>query len=185
MTALKQYKVLYVIFGGHPRDWSPNLFNAFIEMRRLLFVLKFVAVPLVVGYISMLLQRDSMENWYPMLAKSSLTPPGIVFSIMWTILYVLMGVSAAIVWNRRTANSWVLKLLYSFQLFFNFLWSVCFFLLRAPFLAFFVLVALLILVTAYVTGCYRRHRLAAYLNIPYLLWLLFAAYLNGYVMIYN
>ena len=154
-------------------------------MRRLLYVLKFVAVPLVVGYMSMLLQRESMESWYPMLVKSSLTPPGYVFSIMWTLLYILMGVSAAIVWNRRTTNSWVLKLLYSSQLSLNFLWSLCFFFLRMPLLAFFVLVALLFLVVAYVAGCYMRYRLAAYLNMPYILWLLFAAYLNGYVVIYN
>jgi tryptophan-rich sensory protein len=154
-------------------------------MKRLLFVLKFVAVPLVVGYISMLLQRESMENWYPMLAKSSLTPPGIVFSIMWTILYVLMGVSAAIVWSKYTSASRVLKLLYSLQLFLNFMWSFCFFFLRMPLLAFFVIIALILVVATYVAGCYVRHRLAAYLNFPYLLWLLFAAYLNGYVVICN
>ena len=155
------------------------------EMRRLLYVLKFVAVPLVVGYMSMLLQRESMESWYPTLAKSSLTPPGYVFSIMWTLLYVLMGVSAAIVWSKQTPGSWALKLLYSFQLFFNLLWSFSFFFMRMPLLAFFVLIALILIVVAYVVGCYMSHRIAAYLNLPYLLWLLFAAYLNSFVVMYN
>lgn len=155
------------------------------KMKRLLFVLKFVAVPLIVGYISMLLQRESMESWYPTLAKSSLTPPGYVFSIMWTLLYILMGVSAAIVWDKRTSDSGVLKLLYSLQLLFNLLWSFCFFFLRMPLLAFFVLVVLFLMVALYVAGCYMRHRVAAYLNLPYLMWLLFAAYLNGYVVICN
>ena len=154
-------------------------------MERVLHFLKFIAVPLVVGYISMLLQRESMVEWYPSLSKSLLTPPGYVFAIVWTLLYVLMGVSAAIVWNGRTFNTWVLKFLYSMQLFFNMLWSFCFFSMRMPVLAFIVLLVLFVLVAAYVAGCYMRYRLAAYLNIPYLLWLLFAAYLNGYVMICN
>lgn len=154
-------------------------------MKRFFSVLKFVAVPLLVGYISMLLQSDSMENWYPTLAKSSLTPPGYVFSVMWTLLYILMGVSAFIVWNRPTPGSWVLKILYSLQLFFNLLWTFSFFFMCMPLLAFIVIVILFLLVAAYAAGCYKNHRLAAYLNIPYLLWLLFAAYLNAYVMICN
>ena len=154
-------------------------------MKRFLSLLKFIAVPLLVGYISILLQRDSLENWYPTLAKSSLTPPGIVFSVMWTLLYMLMGVSAYIIWHRPAPGSWMPKVLYSLQLFLNLLWTFCFFFLRLPLLAFVVLVLLFILVAVYVAACYRNHRLAAYLNIPYLLWLLFAAYLNAYVMICN
>ena len=155
------------------------------RMKKVFSVLKFVAVPLIVGYVSMLLQRDSMENWYPTLAKSSLTPPGIVFSVVWTLLYVFMGLSAFIVWHRPTSTSLVLKILYSLQLFFNLLWTFCFFFMRMPLLAFLVLVALFLVVAAYAAGCYKEHRLAAYLNFPYLLWLLFAAYLNAYVMISN
>ena len=154
-------------------------------MKRFVSILKFIAVPLIVGLISMLIQRDSLLNWYPTLEKSSLTPPGYVFSVVWTLLFVLMGLSAAIVWGKRTYTSWVLKLLYSLQLFFNMLWTFCFFCLRMPLLAFLVLIALFILVSAYVAGCYINHRVAAYLNLPYLMWLLFAAYLNAYVMIYN
>ena len=174
--------MLYLVTG---HSWSPNSFNAFIEMVKFLSVLKFVAIPLLVGYVSMLLQRDSLQNWYPMLAKSSLTPPGYVFSITWTLLYILMGVSALIVWNKPAPGSWVLKFLYSFQLFLNFLWTFCFFFLRMPTLAFFVIIGLVLMVTAYVAGCYMSHRVAAYLNFPYLLWLLFATYLNGYVMVCN
>ena len=185
MTALKQYKVLYVIFGGHPRDWSPNLFNALLKMKKFFHLLKFIAVPLLVGYISMLLQHDSLENWYPSLLKSSLTPSGIVFSVVWTVLYVLMGVSAAIVWSKPVPGSWMLELLYSLQLFLNLLWTFCFFFLRLPLPAFIVIVLLFLVVALFVAGCYRNHRVAAFLNFPYLLWLLFAVYLNGYVMICN
>ena len=148
-------------------------------------ILKFVVLSLLVGYISMLLQSESISTWYPLLEKSSLTPPGYVFSLVWGILYILMGVSAGLVWSRRTSNAWVLMLLFSIQLFLNLLWSFCFFYLRQPLLALVVLIALFLTVAAYVIGCYGQRRLAAFINIPYLLWLLFATYLNGYVVVFN
>lgn len=154
-------------------------------MKSVLSILKFVVISLLVGYVSMLLQRESMQTWYPLLHKSSLTPPGYVFAIVWSVLYLLMGVSAGLVWSKRMTYSWVLVLLFSLQLFFNLLWSFTFFFLRQPLLAFIVLIALFMSVAAYVAGCYRQRPLAAYLNIPYLFWLLFAAYLNGYVIVYN
>ena len=68
-------------------------------MKSLLPILKFVVVALFVGYISMFLQREAMLDWYPQLEKSSLTPPGYVFSLVWGVLYILMGVSAGLLWS--------------------------------------------------------------------------------------
>ena len=76
-------------------------------------------------------------------------------------------------------------LLFFIQLLFNLLWSLCFFYLQQPLLAFIILIALSLTVSAYVAGSYRQRPVAAYINIPYLLWLLFATYLNGYVMVCN
>ena len=154
-------------------------------MKTLLSILKFIVISLLVGYISMLLQRESISTWYPLLEKSSLTPPGYVFSLVWGILYILMGVSAGLVWRRRTYSTWVLMLLFSIQLFLNMLWSFTFFFMRQPFVAFVVLIALFLAVAAYVVGCYGQRKLAAFINVPYLLWLLFALYLNGYVIVNN
>lgn len=154
-------------------------------MKSLLPILKFVVVALFVGYISMLLQREAMLDWYPLLEKSSLTPPGYVFSLVWGVLYILMGVSAGLLWSSRVYSTWVLMLLFFIQLLFNLLWSLCFFYLQQPLLAFIILIALLLTVSAYVAGSYRQRPVAAYINIPYLLWLLFATYLNGYVMVCN
>lgn len=154
-------------------------------MKAFFTVLRFVALSLIVGYLSMLLQRESLEVWYPLLRKSSLTPPGYVFAIVWFVLYVLMGVSVALVSRARTNYSWVLVLLFYLQLLLNFMWSFCFFFLRMPLLAFVVLLALLLCVAAYVAGAYDKHRWASLLNVPYLLWLLFAAYLNIYVVLFN
>ncbi len=147
--------------------------------------LVFILISLLVGYVSMLVQSESMESWYPFLDKSSLTPPGYVFSLVWSALYVLMGVSAGIVWGNRTSATRVLMFLFWVQLFLNLFWSFTFFYMQMPLLAFVVLVALFFVVVIYVIGCYSRYRLAAFLNIPYLLWLLFAAYLNVYVVLFN
>ena len=154
-------------------------------MKYLLPTLKFIVASLLIGYFSMLLQSESMSTWYPLLEKSSLTPPGYVFSLVWGVLYILMGISAGIVWVRRIPSTWVLMLLFSIQLFLNLLWSFCFFFMQMPLLALVVLVALFLTMAAYVIGCYGQSRLAAFLNIPYLLWLLFAAYLNAYVVVFN
>ena len=154
-------------------------------MKAFFTILRFVALSLIVGYLSMLLQRESLEVWYPLLRKSSLTPPGYVFAIVWFVLYVLMGVSVALVSRARTNYSWVLVLLFYLQLLLNLMWSFCFFFLQLPLLALVVLFALMLCVAAYVVGAYDRHRWASLLNVPYLLWLLFAAYLNGYVVLFN
>ena len=154
-------------------------------MKTLLPSLKFIVLSLLVGYVSMLLQSDSISTWYPLLEKSSLTPPGYIFSLVWGVLYILMGISAGVVWVGRTSATWVLMLLFSIQLFLNLLWSFTFFFLRQPLVALVVLVALFLTVAAYVVGCYGQRRLAAFLNVPYLLWLLFAAYLNAYIVVFN
>lgn len=154
-------------------------------MKTLLPSLKFIVLSLLVGYVSMLLQSDSISTWYPLLEKSSLTPPGYIFSLVWGVLYILMGISAGVVWAGRTPATWVLMLLFSIQLFLNLLWSFTFFFLRQPLVALVVLVALFLTVAAYVVGCYGQRRLAAFLNVPYLLWLLFAAYLNAYIVVFN
>ena len=154
-------------------------------MKTFLSILKFIVASLLVGYISMLLQSESISTWYPLLEKSSLTPPGYVFSLVWGMLYILMGVSAGLVWDSRNSGSWVLVLLFAVQLFLNLLWTFTFFYLRQPLVAFVVLIALFLAVSAYVIGCYGQRRLAAYLNAPYLLWLLFAAYLNLYIVVFN
>ena len=154
-------------------------------MKTLLTSLKFIFISLLVGYISMLLQSESIATWYPLLQKSSLTPPGYVFSVVWSVLYVLMGLSAGLVLSRRSSAARVLMFLFSIQLFLNLLWSFCFFFLQQPLVAFVVLIALFLTVAAYVIGCYGQRKAAAFLNIPYMLWLLFATYLNGYVVVNN
>ena len=83
-----------------------------METRTFLSVLKFVVALLLVGYVSSLLQRESLLTWYPTLNKSALTPPGNVFAVVWGVLYILMGISAGLVWGKQAPAAWVLILIF-------------------------------------------------------------------------
>ncbi len=154
-------------------------------MKAFVPILQFVLISFLVGYLSMLLQRESMITWYPTLIKSALTPPGNVFAIVWSVLYLLMGISAGIVWSMHSVYSWSLILLFFVQLALNLGWSFSFFYMQSPVLGFAVLVVLFMFVVLYVAACYTQNKWAAIMNIPYLLWLLFAGYLNLYVVMRN
>lgn len=141
-----------------------------------------IAVCLAVGYLSSLLQVEALRDWYPTLVKSPATPPNMVFPIVWTILYILMGLSLGECFrtdNMRAILPWIL------QLTVNFLWTLLFFRLRDPMLGMVALVLLIILTIWYISAASRTSTWAGWIMIPYLLWLLFATYLNWYVYANN
>lgn len=114
--------------------------------------------------------------------KPTLSPPGIVFPIVWTILYTLMGVSLYIVLESNNYNKDSALTIYIIQLIVNSFWTLIFFGLNNFLLAAFWIILLIILVITMIIIFYRINKLAGLLQIPYLLWLCFALYLN--VMIY-
>ena len=139
-----------------------------------------IAIPLIVGGISALLTKDSMEL-FERIAKPPLSPPGWLFPVVWTILYTLMGISAYLV-MRSDADEKEKKdalRLYAYQLLVNFLWPTFFFQFQWYFFSLIWLVLLWILVFFMIRKFSTSNRLAAYMNIPYLIWLTFAAYLNA------
>ena len=154
-------------------------------MKRIVPIFSFVIISFAVGYVSKIIQEPSMQEWYPTLVKSSLNPPGVVFAIVWPVLYLLMGISAGIIWSIRSIYTWLTMLLFFVQLGLNLVWSVTFFGLQSPVLAFLILILLFVAVLLYAAAAFLQNRAAGCMNIPYLLWLLFAMYLNGYVVIYN
>ena len=87
----------------------------------------FPAIALGTGWLSSTLTRYGLENVYPTLLKSALTPPGYVFPIAWTILYILMGIGMALVWNKSPQDRVPTLRLWGFQLILNFFWSILFF----------------------------------------------------------
>ena len=117
--------------------------------------------------------------WYQSLNKSALTPPGYVFSVTWTILYILMAISVFLyikggINKEKTFALWV----FGIQLILNLLWSPIFFGLHNVYLAFGIILLLLILVLWVIVLFHKTSKTAAYLLVPYFLWLIFAAYLN-------
>ena len=144
-----------------------------------------LAIALITGGLSALLTNMGMDS-YRAAEKPALTPPEIVFPIVWTILFILMGISAARVWlspgSRQKAQG---LRLYCLQLAFNFTWSILFFNLQAYSFAFIWLIILWLLILLMIISFSKSDKLAAYLQIPYLLWVTFAGYLNFMVWMLN
>lgn len=145
-----------------------------------------LAIPLLIGGISGLISSGGMRA-FEEAAKPPLTPSGIVFPIVWTILYALMGISSYMIVtsNAPQKETECAILLYAAQLFVNFLWSPFFFNLKLYFFSFAWLILLWVLILMMILRFYRIRPLAAYLQIPYLLWVTFAGYLNLGVAILN
>ena len=144
-----------------------------------------VLLALGVGGLSALITRNSMDI-YEDIVKPSLSPPGFIFPIVWTILYTLMGLSAARVFVKSDGKIQSTGLgLYITQLIFNFAWPIAFFSFRAFLFSFVWLIALWLLVLFMIIRFYRVSKGAALLQIPYLVWLTFALYLNYMIYILN
>ena len=144
-----------------------------------------IAIPLIVGIVSAFLTRNAMEA-FTVLDKPPLSPPGILFPIVWTILYVLMGIASYLIlisdtpYRSRTALT-----VYGVQLFFNFCWSLLFFNLEAYLAAFIWLIVLWVLIIITAVLFYGINKTAGLLMIPYIIWVTFAAYLNLGIAILN
>ena len=146
-----------------------------------------VAISLGVGILSALLTRVNM-NIYEEVSTPPLSPPSFLFPVVWTVLYVLMGISAAMVYNTRTsplARRKEALTLYYVSLFFNFFWSIIFFNIRAFLFAFVWLLVLLALIILTIVKYYKINKTAAYLQIPYAVWVTFAGYLNFGIWLLN
>ena len=138
-----------------------------------------IAIPLIVGGVSALLTRNSMMA-FEQVPQPPLSPPEWLFPVVWTILYVLMGISSYLILASNSSQedrSSVLRL-YAYQLLVNFLWPTFFFNFGWYLFAFLWLILMWVLVFFMIRKFYELNRLAAYMNIPYLIWLTFAAYLN-------
>lgn len=139
-----------------------------------------IAIPLAVGALAGLLTKDAMAI-FAALKQPPLSPPGIVFPIVWTILYILMGISSYLLETSDgdpTAIDGAMNIYY-YQLVVNFLWSIFFFNFGWYLFSLLWLILLWVLVFVMIKQFYKISKLAAYINIPYLLWLTFALYLNA------
>ena len=143
-----------------------------------------IAIALGVGGLGAVLTMNSMDI-YSTLNQPALSPPGFLFPIVWTILYTLMGISAAIIYKTDDPERTQALKIYAFQLIVNFLWTIIFFNLRQFLFSFIWLVLLDVLVVIMISKFHKISPLAAWLQIPYLLWILFATYLNLGIYLLN
>lgn len=143
---------------------------------------KSILIPVVVGGIVGLIISGFID--YNFLQKPFLSPPSIVFPIIWTILYILMGISYGILVSNSLVDSRI-NFIYYFQLFVNALWSIFFFVLKWRLFSFLWIILLAVLVVIMIKKFYDKNKLAGILQIPYLIWTLFATYLNLFVYLLN
>jgi len=146
----------------------------------------FIGVCLLVSAIGGTFTARSVGTWYQALHKPSFNPPDWVFGPVWFVLYVTMGVAAWMIWRRVGFDRSKAALrLFAIQLLLNLLWSLLFFGLRAPGIAFVELVLLAVGIAATIWAFWRIHRVAACLLVPYLGWVLFAGALNLSIWLMN
>ena len=150
-----------------------------------------IFIPLAIGILAGFLTRGGMES-FQIMNQPPLSPPAWLFPVVWTILYILMGISSYLVYtanltkytDKNRAENKALST-YVYQLVVNFLWPFFFFLFQWYFFAFLWLALLWVLVAKMILEFGALNKVAAFLNVPYLLWLSFAGYLNLGVWLLN
>ena len=152
-----------------------------IQWKKLLLSL---LIPILVGLFSSFFIRDSITSYMNM-QKPPLAPPSFLFPIVWSILYILMGISCYLILITSSPLRPKALLLYGIQLFLNFLWSPVFFNLQSPFFALIILVLLWSTLFQMLRVFLKISPIAAWLQVPYLIWCTFAAYLNLGILLLN
>jgi benzodiazapine receptor len=137
-------------------------------------------LPLGIGGIAGMFTTEAIPGWYASLNQPSFNPPNWVFGPVWTTLYIIMGISLYLIWNlpaSKQRNQVIL--IFMAQLLLNFCWSFFFFYFKMIGFALIDIVALWIMIVVMLVQFYKMKPAAAYINIPYLLWVTFASALNG------
>lgn len=143
-------------------------------------------LPLLVGTISGIATSDNITTWYATLNKPSFNPPNYLFGPMWTALYFLMGISLFLIWKSDPGSLRNQALMvFGIQLVLNFAWSFIFFHFKLVGWAFVEIIFVWASIFVMIIVFNRIHKTAAYLQIPYLLWVSFASMLNGYIWYLN
>ena len=151
-------------------------------MSKIKIYAKSILIPVIIGGVIGLIISKSID--YNTLQKPPLSPPSILFPIVWTILYVLMGISYGIL-DSKSLIELKTKIIYSLQLFVNATWSLIFFTLKWRLFAFIWIIILDVLVIVMIIDFFKKNKTAGLLQIPYLLWIIFASYLNLGVYLLN
>lgn len=146
-----------------------------------------IAITLAIGFTASYFTRPEIPGWYAGLQKPSFSPPNWLFGPVWTTLYILIGIAAYLVWQRRDGSTAYsnARNIYIVQLALNFSWSIVFFGLHQMLGAFVVIILLLISIIGCMVYFSRFSKTAAWLLVPYLLWVSFASVLNFSIYLLN
>jgi benzodiazapine receptor len=146
-----------------------------------------IGVCLLAGVVGSVFTADSIPTWFAGINKPGFSPPNWLFGPVWTLLYIMMGISAYLIWMKGWKKNEVKRALDVFgaQLILNLFWSIIFFGFRNPQYAFIEIIVLWIAIAYTIERFYRIEKRAAYLLIPYLMWVTFAAFLNYSIWILN
>jgi tryptophan-rich sensory protein len=145
-----------------------------------------VILPVLVGGIAGLFTAEAVPGWYATLKQPSFNPPNWIFGPVWTILYLLMGISLFLVWKENHSKERNIAItVFLIQLALNFAWSLIFFHFKMIGLALVEISLLWISILSMLFIFYKIKPAAAYINIPYLLWVAFATVLNASYYILN
>ena len=142
-------------------------------------------LPLSVGAVAGMFTSQAVPTWYASLNRPSFSPPNWVFGPVWTSLYILLGISFFLIWKEKASKERDLAIkIFSIQMLLNFAWSFLFFYFNLIGVALIEIILLWISISLMIYLFYKIKPLAAYLNIPYLLWVSFATILNaGYYLL--
>lgn len=158
-----------------------------MRIKSILKLVYSIAICQLAGLTGSFFTVSSVSTWYSNLIKPGFSPPNWVFSPVWIMLFILMGISLYLVWVKgtKTKEAKIALALFGIQLFLNVLWSIIFFGLRLPFYAFIEIIILWILILFTIISFYKISKAAAYLLTPYLIWVCFAAILNFSIVYLN
>jgi tryptophan-rich sensory protein len=154
-------------------------------MKRLLKLIVSLGIPFSAAAIGSAVSVQNIPTWYAALEKPVLNPPNFIFGPVWTLLYVLIGLSLYLYWTSEGNGKWSGYVAFGVQMVLNALWSVVFFGLQLPLLGVFVIALLDIMVIVTIILFYEKSKRAAYLLMPYLLWISFATYLTVSIWLLN
>lgn len=139
-----------------------------------------VGIPLAVGAVAGMFTAKAVPEWFSSLNKPVFSPPDWLFGPVWTVLYLLMGISLFLIWREEPGNTRTLAIvIFIVQLFLNFVWSFLFFYFKMIGFALLEIIVLWLNILLMIFVFYRINPVSAYINIPYLLWVSFASVLNA------
>lgn len=157
-----------------------------VSKKRFIYIAIWVVICLVVGYLSSLATTSEVKSeWFLTLNKPFFNPPNWLFAPVWTTLYILMGIATGLVASSNHPAKQFAVTLFGFHLLVNGFWSIAFFGMHQPLLALVVILLMIGLIITLIAKYLPIHRTAAYVLVPYLLWVSFATVLNGSIVWLN